>query len=124
MSREDQPKQTLRTRLRHPVVRYAFGVATVVMAFALQRLLEPITGTGAPFVVFFGSVLLTSLYAGIGPGLTATISSVPLGSRDRRGSRRADLGGEHRRRGTTFFFAIPQAPPTQSKAAGSGARPA
>ena len=37
-------------------MRHAFAVALVIAAFGLRKLLEPVTGTGAPFVLFFGAV--------------------------------------------------------------------
>ena len=39
--------------------------------------LDPITGSGAPFVLFFGAVAAASLLAGPGPGLLATLLSIP-----------------------------------------------
>jgi PAS domain S-box-containing protein len=41
--------------------------------------LIPLTGTGAPFVLFFAAVMVTSLSAGIGPAVLALALSVPLG---------------------------------------------
>ncbi len=61
-------------------VRYAFGALMVVVAFGLKKLLEPVTGTGAPFVLFFAAVVVTSLLAGPWPGLIATLVSTPLGA--------------------------------------------
>jgi len=48
--------------------------------YALRIWLIPLTGTGAPFVLFFAAVLVTSLFAGVGPGICATLLSVPLGA--------------------------------------------
>jgi PAS domain S-box-containing protein len=61
-------------------MRYAFAVAMVIGAFGLRKLLEPLTGTGAPFVLFFAVVLVASLVGGRGPGILATLLSVPLGA--------------------------------------------
>ena len=61
-------------------MRYAFAVAMVIGAFGLRKLLEPVTGTGAPFVLFFAVVLVASLIGGRGPGILATLLSVPLGA--------------------------------------------
>jgi PAS domain S-box-containing protein len=61
-------------------MRYAFAVAMVIGAFGLRKLLEPVTGTGAPFVLFFAAVLVASLMGGRGPGILATLLSVPLGA--------------------------------------------
>ncbi|HUK34212.1 MAG TPA: PAS domain S-box protein, partial [Vicinamibacterales bacterium] len=65
----------LQTRL----ARYSFAVAAVATTFALKLWLIPLTGTGAPFVLFFGAVLVTSLVAGVGPGVCALLLSLPLG---------------------------------------------
>jgi PAS domain S-box-containing protein len=62
------------------VARYAFAVVTVAAAFAAKSVLEPLTGTGAPFVLFFGAVAATSVWAGGGPGICATLLSLPLGA--------------------------------------------
>jgi PAS domain S-box-containing protein len=66
--------------LPQPAMRYGFAVAMVIGAFGLRKLLEPVTGTGAPFVLFFGAVLVASLVGGRGPGILATLLSVPLGA--------------------------------------------
>ena len=59
-------------------LRYLGAAGAVATAFALRLLLEPLTGTGAPFVLFFAAVLVTSLYAGTGPGLVALLTSLPI----------------------------------------------
>jgi len=63
---------------RKPVVRYLFGIAAIAMAFGLRIWLIPLTGTGAPFVLFFGAVLATSLFAGTGPGILAVLLGASL----------------------------------------------
>jgi PAS domain S-box-containing protein len=63
---------------RPAVVRYLVAFGAVVAAFALRVLLTPLTGTGAPFVLFFAAVLVTSLYAGTRPGLVALVVSLPV----------------------------------------------
>jgi PAS domain S-box-containing protein len=70
----------MKSALRAPAHRYAFAVAMVAAAFGLKKLLEPVTGTGAPFVLFFAAVLVSSLTCGRGPGIVATLLSVPLGA--------------------------------------------
>ncbi len=70
----------LRSLFRYAVVRYAFALVSVVVAFAARKLLEPATGTGAPFVLFFGAILSTAIVAGAGPGIVATLISAPLGA--------------------------------------------
>jgi len=69
-----------RMRLEHPLARYGFAVVVVLAAFGLRKLLQAETGTGAPFVLFFGAVLASSLTGGPGPGILATLLSVPLGA--------------------------------------------
>src|SRR5690349_12995225 len=63
---------------RHAVARYLVALGAVLTAFGLRVVLTPLTGTGAPFVLFFAAVLITSLYVGPGPGLVALATSLPL----------------------------------------------
>ncbi len=74
------PKGRFPRAFLHVRVRYAFSVAVVAAAFGLRKLLEPATGTGAPFVLFFGATAVTSLLAGPGPGTCATLLSALLGA--------------------------------------------
>jgi PAS domain S-box-containing protein len=60
------------------IVRYLFGVAAVVITFGLRAWLIPLTGTGTPLVLFFSAVLVTCLFAGVGPGIFALLLSLPL----------------------------------------------
>jgi PAS domain S-box-containing protein len=71
---------TATTSIKPIVLRYAFSVAVIVVAFTLKKLLEPVTGTGAPFVLFFGAVVAASVWGGVGPGVCATLLSLPLGA--------------------------------------------
>ena len=66
------------TLFHNTFVGYLFAIATVASTFALGVWLIPFTGTGAPFVLFFAAVLVTSLAAGIGPGICAIVLSAPL----------------------------------------------
>ena len=66
--------------LQSTIFRYLFGIAAVASVFALRLWLVPLTGTGAPFVLFFGAVLATSLFAGVGPAICAVLLSMPLGA--------------------------------------------
>ena len=75
-----EPKAALRRAFVHVLVRYAFAVVMVAAAVGLRELLEPLTGTGAPFVLFFAAVTVTALLAGRGPGILATLLSLPLGA--------------------------------------------
>jgi PAS domain-containing protein len=64
--------------LQKTTVCYLFGIAAVASAFALRISLIPLTGSGSPFVLFFAAVLVTSLFAGVGPGICAVLLSIPL----------------------------------------------
>lgn len=50
------------------VYRYAGAVIVTLCAAAIRLALLRLTGTGAPFVLFFGSVLLSAFLFGRGPG--------------------------------------------------------
>jgi PAS domain S-box-containing protein len=66
--------------LQNTIFRYLFGIAAVAIVFALRVWLVRLTGTGAPFVLFFGAILATSLFAGVGPAILAVLLSMPLGA--------------------------------------------
>jgi PAS domain S-box-containing protein len=68
-------------RLQNTILKYLFAVSAVLLTFALRMWLTPVTGTGAPFVLFFAAVLVTSLVAGAGPGVCAVLLSVPFSVR-------------------------------------------
>ncbi len=65
---------------RNTIFRYLFGIAAVASVFALRTWLFPLTGTGAPFVLSFAAVLVTSLFAGVGPAICAVLLSMLLGA--------------------------------------------
>jgi PAS domain S-box-containing protein len=65
-------------RPRRVLSRYALGIVLVAAALGLRLLLAPLTGAGAPFVIFFGAVLITGLLAGTGPGLLCLALGVPI----------------------------------------------
>jgi PAS domain S-box-containing protein len=65
---------------QNTIFRYLFGIAAVASVFVLRLWLIPLTGTGAPFVLFFAAVLVTSLFAGVGPAICAVLLSIPLGA--------------------------------------------
>jgi PAS domain S-box-containing protein len=71
-------KLAWRRLFERPFSRYAFAVIFVAFTFVLRKALEPATGTGAPFVLLFGAVLIISLLAGPGPAVFATLVSAPL----------------------------------------------
>jgi K+-sensing histidine kinase KdpD len=62
------------------IFRYLFGIAAVASAFVLRIWLIPLTGTGAPFVLFLAAVLVTSLFVGVGPAICTVLLSMPLGA--------------------------------------------
>jgi len=64
--------------LGHAAFRYLFGVAMAATAFGVRLFLAPWTGKGAPFVLFFGAMLVTTLVAGVGPGLLVLLISLPV----------------------------------------------
>src|SRR5262249_4603937 len=66
------------TVFQQTIVRYLFSIAAVLIPFGLRIWLNPLTGTGAPFVLFFAAVVVTSLFAGVGPGICAMLLSLPL----------------------------------------------
>ena len=59
--------QVVRKAFESVVVRYAFAFVMVAAALGLRKLLEPVTGTGAPFVLFFAAVTVTAIFAGRRP---------------------------------------------------------
>lgn len=59
-------------------VRLVLPIGAVAITFALRILLEPFTGTGAPFILFFSTVVLTSLYLGPGFGVLTLVLCVPI----------------------------------------------
>src|SRR3954469_15175504 len=63
---------------RSTLGRYAFAVAAVAVAFALRLALLPLTGSGAPFLLFFGATMATSLLVGIGPALLTLALTLPV----------------------------------------------
>jgi PAS domain S-box-containing protein len=76
----DDMKFRVKILFQHTIFRYLFGIAAVAGVFALRIWLIPLTGTGAPFVLFFAAVLVTSLFAGVGPAICAVLLSMPLGA--------------------------------------------
>jgi PAS domain S-box-containing protein len=76
----DGMKSRVSILFRNTLFRYLFGIAAVASAFTLRIWLIPLTGTGAPYVLFFAAVLVTSMFAGVGPGICAVLLSMPLGA--------------------------------------------
>jgi PAS domain S-box-containing protein len=65
------------TPIQHRIwVRYGTAVAAVVLATLLKFTVSGETQFTSPFVLFLGSVLFSSWFGGIGPGLLATVLAV------------------------------------------------
>ncbi len=73
-------ERRLKKLFQHSSIRYLFGIVTVAITFGLRIWLIPYTGTGAPFVLFFAAVLVTSVLAGVGPAIGALLISMALGA--------------------------------------------
>jgi two-component system sensor kinase FixL len=58
---------------------YGFAAALVVFAFAVRLASTPVLGEQAVYLFFIPAVLIASSYGGFGPGLFATVLSLPLG---------------------------------------------
>jgi PAS domain S-box-containing protein len=63
---------------RSPIARYAVSIVAVALALGVKFLVEPWTGVGAPFVLFFGATVVTSLLGGVGPAVVALALSLPI----------------------------------------------
>src|SRR2546428_5929881 len=63
---------TARTRL---LSRYSLAVLAVLLAAALHAALDPLWGGRNPFVPFYPAVVFVAWFAGLGPGLLATLLS-------------------------------------------------
>jgi PAS domain S-box-containing protein len=60
------------------LARYLLALVVVAGALALRISLVRVTGTGAPFVPFFAAVLVSSIVAGVGPGVCSLLLSIPV----------------------------------------------
>jgi PAS domain S-box-containing protein len=62
------------------IQRYGVATVTVVLASVLMLMLNSwLNMTNTPFVLFFGAVMVSASYGGIGPGLVATFLSAIIG---------------------------------------------
>lgn len=59
--------------------RYLNSLGVIALALGLRIFLVRWTGVGAPFLLFFGAVLASSFFWGVGPGLLATLLSTGIG---------------------------------------------
>jgi PAS domain S-box-containing protein len=62
-------------RLHHPAARYALAVAAPAVALALSLLLAPYLSR-IVFILFWPAVLVTAVFAGLGPALVSSALSV------------------------------------------------
>jgi two-component system sensor kinase FixL len=60
-------------------LRYSLALACIAAAFAARLLLEPTLQDQAPFLLFIPALLIAGVFAGVGPGLLATVLSLALG---------------------------------------------
>ncbi len=74
----DRMKFRVQTLFQNTIFRYLFAIAMAGSMYAVRIWLIPFAGIGALFVLFFAPVLVTSLFAGVGPGTCATLLGVPL----------------------------------------------
>jgi PAS domain S-box-containing protein len=58
--------------------RYLLALGVALFAFGLTALLAPVTGSGAPFLIFLLAVMVTAVYAGIGPGVLTLLIGLAL----------------------------------------------
>jgi PAS domain S-box-containing protein len=61
-------------------VRYSLAVLAVVCAAALHDALEVYWGGGLPFLTFYPTVMVVAWFAGVGPGIVATVLAAVLSS--------------------------------------------
>jgi len=66
------------TRPTSKFTAYLIAVLAVATACGFRILLHPLTGTGAPWVIFFTAVVIASLVGGRGPGIVATLLSAVI----------------------------------------------
>ncbi|MCL1468496.1 PAS domain S-box protein [Argonema galeatum] len=66
---------------RFQIQRYSVAVLAVALALLLMLLLDPwLAIAKTPFLLFFGAVMVSAWYGGLGPGLLATFLSALLSS--------------------------------------------
>src|SRR5262245_54370897 len=60
---------------RSPLIRYGVAVLAVAVTLWLRVALEPFIGEGSYLVSFFLTVVVSSWFGGLGPGILATVLS-------------------------------------------------
>jgi PAS domain S-box-containing protein len=73
------PREFSSGRFRSPWARYGFGLLTVAIALVLKSLWADLTGYSSSFLILFAATLVTSLFAGTGPGFFVLLLSMALG---------------------------------------------
>jgi signal transduction histidine kinase/CheY-like chemotaxis protein len=63
------------SRGRSDLQRYGVALVAVVVATMVKATLDPILGHDSPFLLFFGAVVVSGWYGGMGPAATATVGS-------------------------------------------------
>src|SRR5205809_485934 len=72
--------KNMRTLFQGKLFCYSFAVFTVGLALTIKLLLPAYLGKGVPFLLFFLSVITSSLYCGMSAGLLATVLSAFVGA--------------------------------------------
>jgi len=63
------------SRVHRCLLRYGFAVVAVAVATTICYWLEKFSGVSSAYVIFYPTVMLVAVVAGLGPGLTATLFS-------------------------------------------------
>jgi two-component system, LuxR family, sensor kinase FixL len=71
---------TPRVSRQNALFRYGMAVASVILAYVLRLLLDPLLQDFGIYLLFIPAVLLASGIGGLGPGLVATVLGVLLGA--------------------------------------------
>jgi PAS domain S-box-containing protein len=64
----------LTTKHTSLLLRYGIAVLAVGMALLVKLLLDPLIVQGTPFLLIFGTIMISAWYGGLGPGLLATFT--------------------------------------------------
>lgn len=79
LSRAIEMLPTQRTSLKATALRYGFGLFTLVLAYFSREMVGP-PDLGLPLLTFFSAAALTTIIAGIGPGLLTALIGATLGT--------------------------------------------
>ena len=63
---------------RQPMIAYSVAVAAVAVATAARLAVDPIVGSGVPFLTYFPAIVIVSLLSGFWPAMLAVALSVGL----------------------------------------------